>query len=111
MEHGKKSKIQLSFWAVLIPLGCFVLFSYGLLLNKLGFYWDDWPYVWTRLELGYHGLLRHFSFSRPVAGQLHNLAILITNGSPLAAQVWGLAAQVFGSFCAGWLVLPCVRSP
>ena len=49
-------------------------------------------------------MLRHFSFSRPVAGQLHNLAILITNGSPLAAQIWGLAAQVFGSFFAGLLV-------
>lgn len=88
----------------LIPLGLFVLLSYGLLLNKLGFYWDDWPYVWTRLELGFHGLLRHFSFSRPVAGQIHNLAILITNGSPLLAQIWGLCAQVFGSFCAGLLV-------
>ena len=100
----KNSKKRPPFLAVLIPLSCFVLLSYGLLLNKLGFYWDDWPYVWTRLELGYHGLLRHFSFSRPVAGQLHNLAILITNGSPLAAQIWGLAAQVFGSFCAGLLV-------
>ncbi len=100
----KSNKKHPSFFAVLIPLSCFVLLSYGLLLNKLGFYWDDWPYVWTRLELGYHGLLRHFSFSRPVAGQLHNLAILITNGSPLAAQIWGLAAQVFGSFCAGLLV-------
>ena len=88
----------------LIPLILFVLLSYGLLLNRLGFYWDDWPYVWTRLELGYHGLLRHFSFSRPVAGQIHNLAILITNGSPLLAQVWGLCMQVFGSFCAGLLV-------
>ena len=95
---------SLPFTAVLIPLTAFVLLSYGLLLKKLGFYWDDWPYVWTRLELGYHGLLRHFSFSRPVAGQLHNIAILITNGSPFAAQLYGLAAQVFGSFCAGLLV-------
>ena len=104
MDKGKNGKRQLPFFAVLIPLSAFVLFSYGLLLDKLGFYWDDWPYVWTRLELGFHGLLRHFSFSRPVAGQLHNIAILITNGSPLAAQIWGLAWQVFGSFCAGWLV-------
>ena len=104
MDKEKKVKKGLPFYTLLIPLSCFVLLSYGLLINKLGFYWDDWPYVWTRLELGYHGLLRHFSFSRPVAGQLHNLAILITNGSPLAAQIWGLAWQVFGSFCAGCLV-------
>ncbi len=99
----KKTK-HLPYPAVLIPLSVFVLLSYGILLGKLGFYWDDWPYVWTRLELGYHGLLRHFSFSRPVAGQLHNIAILITNGSPLASQIYGLILQVFGSFCAGLLV-------
>ncbi len=99
-----RNKISRSYIPVLIPLSLFVLASYGLLLNKLGFYWDDWPYVWTRLELGYHGLLRHFSFSRPVAGQLHNLAILITNGSPLLTQIYGLVLQVFGSFCAGYLV-------
>ena len=106
MESKKiKDKLKrIPYTAVLIPLGVFVLLSYGTLLKKLGFYWDDWPYVWTRLELGYHGLLRHFSFSRPVAGQIHNLAILITNGSPFLAQCWGLLWQVFGSFCAGLLV-------
>ena len=100
----KNERKPLAYTAVLIPLAAFVLLSYGMLLKKLGFYWDDWPYVWTRLELGYHGLLRHFSFSRPVAGQLHNIAILITNGSPLTAQLYGLAAQIFGSFCAGLLI-------
>ena len=99
-----KDKKRTSFTPVLIPLLAFVLLSYGLLLNRLGFYWDDWPYVWTRMDLGYHGLLRHFSFSRPVAGQLHNIAILLTNGRPLPAQIWGLIMQVFGSFCAGLLV-------
>ena len=97
-------ELQKKFLWVIVPLSLFVLLSYGLLLDKLGFYWDDWPYVWTRLELGYHGLLRHFSFSRPVAGQIHNLAILITGGSPLLTQIWGLCWQVFGSFCAGLLV-------
>ncbi|MBQ6505220.1 MAG: hypothetical protein IJI57_15035 [Flexilinea sp.] len=103
MKKNTETKRK-TFMIALIPLILFVLLSYGLLLNRLGFYWDDWPYVWTRLELGYHGLLRHFSFSRPVAGQIHNLAILITGGSPLLAQVWGLCMQVFGSFCAGLLV-------
>ena len=98
-KHGQKP-----FALILLPLGIFVLLTYGLLLDKLGFYWDDWPYVWTRLELGYHGLLRHFSFSRPVAGQIHNIAILLTNGHPLLAQIWGLCMQVFGSFCAGVLI-------
>ena len=104
LVKSKNKDRSFSYLWVLIPLSLFVLLSYGMLLDKLGFYWDDWPYVWTRLELGYHGLLRHFSFSRPVAGQIHNIAILITDGSPLLAQIWGLCMQVFGSFFAGLLV-------
>ncbi len=100
MKKFKENKYILT----LIPLTAFVLFSYGLLLNKLGFYWDDWPYEWTRLAVGYQGLLRHFSFSRPVAGQIHNLAILINNGSPLIAQMFALLMQVFGGFCFGLLI-------
>ena len=62
--------------------------SYGTSLPKLGIYWDDWAFVWTRLAVGYAGLLRHFSFSRPLAGQLHNLAILLTGGDPIRIQLY-----------------------
>jgi hypothetical protein len=60
--------IQVPFIFLPILLLIFSFFSYGFwqeIRNLL----DDWAYVWTRLELGYEGLLRHFSFSRPVAGQ------------------------------------------
>lgn len=97
-------KFRTDYRLIWIPLVCFVVITYGLLIGKLGIYWDDWAYTWTRLELGFHGLLRHFSFSRPVAGQIHNLAILATDGSPLKIQIWGLIFQVLGSFCIGWLV-------
>ena len=97
-------KFRTDYRLIWIPLICFVGITYGLLIGKLGIYWDDWAYTWTRLELGFHGLLRHFSFSRPVAGQIHNLAILATDGSPLKIQIWGLIFQVLGSFCVGQLV-------
>ena len=87
-----------------ILLLVFAFFSYGILANKLGIYWDDWAYLWTRLELGYEGLLRHFSFSRPVAGQIHNLAILITGKDPLRIQIFGLIMRVLCSTMVGYLV-------
>ena len=37
--------------------------SYGTSILKSGIYWDDWAFIWTRLAVGYAGLLRHFSFS------------------------------------------------
>lgn len=93
-HHGRRGRFA---WLVLTGLlfGLAIL-SYGLVLPKLGVYWDDWAYIWTRLELGFSGLLRHFSFSRPVAGQLHNLAIVATNGNPLVMQLY---AQLMHVLC------------
>jgi hypothetical protein len=96
--------IQVPFIFLPILLLIFSFFSYGILAGKLGIYWDDWAYVWTRLELGYEGLLRHFSFSRPVAGQIHNLAILMTGKNPLRIQLFGLIMRVLSSTMVGYLV-------
>lgn len=100
----KLKEFHLPFFILPLVLILFVFFSYGIVAGKLGIYWDDWAYLWTRLELGYEGLVRHFSFSRPVAGQLHNLAILLTGKNPLRIQMFGLAMRVIGSSMVGTLV-------
>ena len=68
--------------------------SYGTSILKSGIYWDDWAFIWTRLAVGYAGLLRHFSFSRPLAGQLHNLAILLTGGDPIRIQLYAQLMRI-----------------
>ena len=96
--------VQVPFILLPILLLIFAFLSYGVLAGKLGVYWDDWAYLWTRLELGYEGLVRHFSFSRPVAGQIHNLAILITGKDPFRIQLYGLVMRVLSSTMVGYLV-------
>lgn len=97
-------KIRSSFLTLILPLSIVILLSYALVASKLGIYWDDWAYIWTRLELGYEGLLRHFSFSRPVAGQLHNIAILITGGKPLSIQIYMMGMQILCAYLFGRLL-------
>lgn len=101
-KKKKNTKGRLPF--LLIPLAAFSFLSYGLLSGKLGIYWDDWAYLWTRIELGYQGLLRHFSFSRPVAGQIHNIAMLITGKNPIRIQIYGMLLRIIGSYAAASLV-------
>lgn len=84
--------------------------SYGLVISKLGIYWDDWAFVWTRLAVGYDGLLRHFSFSRPVAGQLHNLSILLTGGDPLRMQLFAQGMRIAAAVCFAALLRSVWRS-
>ncbi|MHC1773134.1 MAG: hypothetical protein AB9907_15660 [Flexilinea sp.] len=100
----KLKEFHLPFFILPLVLFLFVFLSYGIVAGKLGIYWDDWAYLWTRLELGYDGLVRHFSFSRPVAGQLHNIAILLTGKNPLRIQIFGLVMRIIGSGSVGYLV-------
>ncbi len=104
MMREKLRKIQIPLWGLPILLLVFSFLSYGVLSRKLGIYWDDWAYLWTRLELGYDGLVRHFSFSRPVAGQIHNLAMLLTGKNPLRIQLFGMLMRAAGSALVGLLI-------
>lgn len=91
---------------ILIPflVGFCLLFSYGLSIGKLGIYWDDWVYLWTKFELGYAALVRHFSFSRPLAGQIQNVVMSLTGTSAVAIQLYGLIMRLICSSLAGILV-------
>ncbi len=100
----KLRKLSLPFWCLPLLLLIFSFLSYGILSRKLGIYWDDWAYLWTRLELGYEGLLRHFSFSRPVAGQIHNLAMLLTGKSPERIQLFGMVMRAAGAAMVALLI-------
>ncbi|NMA13054.1 MAG: hypothetical protein GX933_07740 [Chloroflexi bacterium] len=91
---------------ILIPLlaGLYLFLSYGLSICKLGIYWDDWVYLWTKFELGYDALVRHFSFSRPLAGQIQNLVMSLTGTSTVAIQLYGLIMRLICSSLVGILV-------
>lgn len=49
------------------------ILAYGLLIPKLGFYWDDFPLVWIINRLGWDGLQRYYSYDRPFLGVLTGL--------------------------------------
>ncbi|MDZ4158506.1 MAG: hypothetical protein U1B80_01840, partial [Anaerolineaceae bacterium] len=79
--------------------------SYGLLIPRLGFYWDDWVFVWIAEKLGDAGLERYFSTNRPYWGLIYRLTTTLMNTSvPWHWQVFGLAWRWL-SAVALWLLL------
>jgi hypothetical protein len=66
------------------------LVSYGLVANRLGFYWDAWPMNWIAQTRGNAGLAQYFSTNRPVWGLLYQLSTPILGASPLPWQIFGL---------------------
>jgi len=65
--------------AVPIALLIIALASYGLLINRLGYYWDDFPLTYINAIYGSEGLTRYFSTNRPFWGWLYQITFNIFN--------------------------------
>ncbi len=59
-----------------------VIAAYGLLINRLGFYWDDWPWVWLFHSQGAARLLEIDQVSRPLAGEIPLAGLAAGRGEP-----------------------------
>jgi hypothetical protein len=66
------------------------VFAYGLLIPKLGFYWDDLPITWIRYQLGHAALAKYFSTNRPVWGLLHQITTSLIPQVPIYWQIFAL---------------------
>jgi hypothetical protein len=80
------------------------ILAYGLLFTKLGFYWDEWPYIWISQKLGSAGLARYFSTNRPIWGLLYQVSTAILAPSPWQWQLFGIFWRWVSSAGAWWLV-------
>ena len=63
------------------------LLVYGIFIPFLGFYWDDFPYIWFRYMDGPAGVIRAIGLDRPVLGLFYALPM-----------------SILGLYTAGWQV-------
>src|SRR5215217_2247762 len=73
------------------------LLAYGLLIPRLGFYWDDMPMSWIRYELGPQAMTRYFSTNRPVWGLLYQLTTRLIPQVPVYWQIFALIGRWLGA--------------
>ena len=71
--------------------------AYGLLIPRLGFYWDDLPMSWVRYQLGPEAMTRYFSTNRPVWGLLYQLTTRLLPHVPVYWQLFALAWRWIGA--------------
>ncbi len=60
--------------------------AYGVLLPKMGFYWDDWPWIWLQHVDGKAGMLAIDRAFRPLSGVMLWLFSLFAGQKPLLWQ-------------------------
>ena len=77
---------------------------YGLQLSHIGFYWDDWPWVWLLHTNGAQSLLTIDEFHRPLSGVVLYLGGLLAGENPLGWQSYTLALRILGTAALIWLL-------
>lgn len=76
--------------------------TYGLLIPYLGFFWDDFPYLWFDHVAGPVGTVKALALDRPILGVFYILPLSILGESPI---VWH-----FFSILCRWIFILSVFS-
>jgi hypothetical protein len=84
-----KKTVYSRWYAPLTALGLLVL-SFGLLIPRLGLYWDDWPVVVASRLQGVRAFLDFYHGERPFSGWTYMLTIPLFGTRPLAWHIFSL---------------------
>lgn len=88
-----------------IQSSCFIPFiylllailSYGLLINRLGFFWDDFPYLYLNHSQGITGYPAYMSGDRPFSAWFFMLEGSVFGENPLGYHVFALLIRWAGA--------------
>jgi hypothetical protein len=80
------------------------IMAHGLLIPWLGYYSDDWLFIWTGQKLGSAGLTRYFTTNRPVLGLLYQATMPLLGSHPLAWHLFGLFSRWVSALTCWWML-------
>lgn len=76
--------------------------AYGLLTPWMGFYWDDWVFVWLLKHHGPVELARSFLPYDPLVSPFFLITSSVFGTNPFAWQIFGLVVRIAVSLAALW---------
>lgn len=91
-------RFNLTVWTAPLALLLAALLSYGPRLLQMGFYWDDWPYLYLFQRGGWQALYTSLGTDRPVLSALYTLTHTLLGSSPIAWQTFALLMR----WLTGW---------
>jgi hypothetical protein len=78
--------------------------SYGIFALQQGFYWDDWAFAWTRVNLGREGITQLFSVTRPMRGGMEALLTTVLGAHPAVWQVYAILLHWLAAVACWWFL-------
>ncbi len=99
-------KLTLRTWIIPVALLAVCVLSYGMLVTRLGYYWDDWTAVWYIRFLGPGSFQSAYAGDRPLLAWVVTLTTsLLGWASPLAWQIFGVLARWLFVLAFWWALL------
>ncbi|MBN2499557.1 MAG: hypothetical protein JXB38_02255 [Anaerolineales bacterium] len=80
------------------------ILAYGVLTPWLGFYWDDWVWIWIGHSQGRSALLNIDQAHRPLSGEVLWLGALLFGENPFGWQFYTLTARWLAGLAAWWML-------
>ncbi len=99
------------YFQLLLLLICFLAF--GLFTPFLGFYWDDFPYMWFKHISGISGVIKAIALDRPVLGIFYAIPMSVLGESPFQWQIfaivcrWIFILSAYGLLTGSFLIIYC----
>jgi len=81
------------------------LSSYGVFSLQQGYYWDDWAFAWTRVNMGAEGIIQLFSATRPMRGWMEAFLTTILGTHPAVWQFYAIFMQWLAAVACWWFLL------
>jgi len=99
------AKRLLSRWAVPLALLALLIFTFGLAIPFLGFYWDDWPVILTGRLQGAAGYVQFYQYDRPVSAWTYILSFPVLGSRPAAWHIFTLLLRWLTTVALWWTLI------
>jgi hypothetical protein len=79
--------------------------SYGILIQRLGFYRDDWYMLWAgQSNMGLSGIIQLFQTDRPLIGWVYALIFKLIGANVLYWQLYALLLKILTGLTFLWIM-------
>ncbi|MBR6089112.1 MAG: hypothetical protein IKP86_04200, partial [Anaerolineaceae bacterium] len=90
---------MIPFILLVITLGAYIP-----LVDRMGFYWDDWPMLWFKITRGAEGFASAFDSDRPFLGYLYQLTASVLSNDPLQWQIMTVILRWLITLAFWWFI-------
>jgi len=96
--------LNLPAWAEPLVILLVCVLAYGLVIPWLGFYWDDWAFLFIRTQLGAEGLTRYFATNRPFIAWIPQITIPLLGTTPWKWHMFMLLVRAASAVSVWWVI-------